>query len=45
VVHAIGERVLSAVVGDDGLGLTALHREVRSTVEESARIPVSDVPA
>ncbi|MEU6536971.1 roadblock/LC7 domain-containing protein [Streptomyces sp. NPDC047000] len=45
VVQAINERALLTVVGDDGLDLTALHRELHSTIEELVRIFAYDVPA
>ncbi|MFJ6562540.1 roadblock/LC7 domain-containing protein [Streptomyces sp. NPDC091412] len=45
VIQAIGERALLTVLGDDGLDLAGLQREIHSTVEQLAKILEADAPA
>ncbi|MFE7233654.1 roadblock/LC7 domain-containing protein [Streptomyces sp. NPDC002405] len=45
VIQAIGERALLTVLGDDGLDLAGLQREIHSTVERLAKILEADAPA
>ncbi|MET8978116.1 roadblock/LC7 domain-containing protein [Streptomyces sp. NPDC004539] len=45
VVLAVNDRALLTVVGDDGLDLARLQREIHPTVESLAKILESDTPA
>jgi len=45
VVLAVNDRALLTVVGDDGLDVTRLQREVHLTLENLAKILESDTPA
>ncbi|NJQ01042.1 roadblock/LC7 domain-containing protein [Streptomyces zingiberis] len=44
VVQAVGERALLTVLGDDGLDLAGLRREVPAVVEQLAEILAADAP-
>ncbi|MHC5908594.1 roadblock/LC7 domain-containing protein [Streptomyces sp. S6] len=45
IVLAVNDRALLTVVGDDGLDLARLQREVHLTLESLAKILESDTPA